>query len=248
MPFTTETLAGYLEMLAREQPEHEFMVYPDRGLRFTYREFDERADRLAKGLLEIGVGHGDHVGIWARNVPDWLTFMFATAKIGAVLVTVNTNYRSHELSYVLSQSDMSTLAIVDGFRDTDYVQTVYELVPELRTQPRGHLSSATFPRLRNVVYIGQEKHRGMYNTSELLLLGEHVPEARLDAARSRVGCHDVVVMQYTSGTTGFPKGVMLTHHNILNNGYYIGERQKFTKADRICLPVPLFHCFGITLG
>ncbi|NLF17030.1 MAG: AMP-binding protein, partial [Lentisphaerae bacterium] len=215
---------------------------------FTYREFDQRVDRLAKGLLQIGIGHGDHVGIWARNVPDWLTFMFATARIGAVLVTVNTNYRSHELAYVLSQSDMKALAIVDGHRDADYVQTVYELVPELRTHPRGHLACAAYPHLRHVIYIGQEKHRGMVNTAELLLLGEHVPEQRLDEARRRVDCHDVVVMQYTSGTTGFPKGVMLTHHNIINNGYFIGERQKFTAADRVCLPVPLFHCFGITLG
>jgi fatty-acyl-CoA synthase len=248
MPFTTQPLGAFFEDLAARQPDHEFIVYPDRDLRFTYGAYNERVDRLAKGFLAIGVQPGDHLGIWARNVPDWLTVAFAAAKIGAVLVTINTNYRSHELAYLLEQSDLHTLAIVDGFRDTNYVETLNELVPELKTQTRGHLRSARFPRLRNVVYLGQEKHRGMVNSSELLLLGDHLPGAPLAELRARIGCHDVTNMQYTSGTTGFPKGVMLTHHNILNNGYFIGERQKFTAQDRLCLPVPLFHCFGIVLG
>ncbi|HOI40044.1 MAG TPA: AMP-binding protein [Methanobacterium sp.] len=248
MVFTELTIGDFLEKMVKKDPNQEFMVYPDRDLRFTYREFDERVNLLAKGLLAIGIEKGDHVGIWAKNVPDWLTFMFATSKIGVVLVTVNTAYKSHELDYVLKQSDMKALAIIDGFRDVDYVQTVYELVPELKTHERGKLDSEEFPFLKSVIYVGQEKHRGMYNTNELLLLGKHGNEEKFQSIKSSVNSDEVVNMQYTSGTTGFPKGVMLTHTNILNNGYYIGERQKFTEKDRLCICVPLFHCFGIVLA
>ncbi|MBN2310586.1 MAG: AMP-binding protein, partial [Candidatus Hydrogenedentes bacterium] len=246
--FTSATIGAFLEERALADPEREVVVFADRDLRFTYRQFNERVNRLAKGLLAIGIGKGDHVGIWARNVPDWLTFMFATARIGAVLVTINTAYKSHEVAYVIKQSDMKALALIDRFKDVDYIETIYGLVPELRSQQRGDLRSAEFPHLKSVIFVGQEKHRGMYNTAELLLLGDHAPDAGLAAAAGAVGCDDVVNMQYTSGTTGFPKGVMLTHRNILNNGFYIGERQKFTAADRVCLPVPFFHCFGCVLG
>jgi fatty-acyl-CoA synthase len=159
MLFTQDTIGYFLEKGAQEHPDRDFMVYPDRDLRLSYKEFDERVNLLAKGLLAIGIERGDHVGIWALNVPDWLTFMFATAKIGVVLVTVNTAYRSHELAYVMEQSDMKALAIIDGFRDIDYVQTVYELIPELKTQERGELKSETFPYLKSIIYIGPEKHR-----------------------------------------------------------------------------------------
>ncbi|MGV8143424.1 MAG: AMP-binding protein [Methanothermobacter sp.] len=248
MVFTEDTLGDYLEKMVEKDPDQEFMVYPDRDLRFTYQEFDERVNLMAKGLLEIGIKKGDHIGIWAKNVPDWLTFMFATAKIGVVLVTVNTAYKSHELDYVFKQSDMKALAIIDGFRDVDYIQTVNELVPEIKTQERGKLKSKEFPYLESVIYLGQEKHRGMYNTNEILLLGKHGDEEKFQKIKASVENDEVVNMQYTSGTTGFPKGVMLTHRNILNNGYYIGERQKFTEKDRLCITVPLFHCFGIVLA
>jgi fatty-acyl-CoA synthase len=174
--------------------------------------------------------------------------MFATSKIGVVLVTVNTAYKSHELEYVLKQSDMKALAIVDGFQEIDYIQTIYDLVPELKTQERGNLVSKKFPFLKSIIYIGPEKHRGMYNTHELLLLGKHTNDDEFIKIKNSLDNYEVINMQYTSGTTGFPKGVMLTHRNILNNGFYIGERQKFTEEDRLCLPVPLFHCFGIVLG
>lgn len=248
MPFIEDTLGAVLENVVANDPDREFMVYPDRDLRFTYKEFDDRVNTLAKGLLAIGIGKGDHVGIWAKNVPDWLTFMFATAKIGAVLVTVNTAYKSHEAEYVIKQSDMKALAIIDGFRDVDYISIMYELVPELKTQQRGKLRSERFPYLKSVIFIGQEKHRGMYNSAELLLLGKHGNDEELHRIKESLNCNEVVNMQYTSGTTGFPKGVMLTHSNILNNGLSIGDRQKFTSKDRLCLPVPLFHCFGIVLG
>jgi fatty-acyl-CoA synthase len=248
MEYITDTLGGVLEGQVARQPDREFMVYPDRNLRFTYAEFDRRVNGLAKGLLAIGLKKGDHLGIWATNVPDWLTLLFAASKIGVVVVTVNTAYRIHELEYLVKQSDIKALCLIDGFRDSDYVAIVNELVPELKSCERGRLRSARFPRLENVIFIGPEKHRGMYNTQELLLLGAHTSDEELRRASASLSCHEVINMQYTSGTTGFPKGVMLTHHNILNNGFHIGERQKLTDADRLCLTVPLFHCFGLVLG
>lgn len=242
------TMGGLLEKWARELPDHDFMVYPDRGLRFTYAEFNERVNNFAKGLIELGVQKDSKVGIWAKNVPDWLTVFFATAKIGAVLVTVNTNYKNAELEYIMQNADIHTMCLVQGYRDSDYVQIMYELVPELKTQPRGRLKSERFPELRNVVYVGQEKQRGMYNTAEMLLLGANLPDELIDRARENIDTHDVVNMQYTSGTTGFPKGVLLTHHNILNCGVATGDFMEFTEKDKVLTCVPLFHCFGCVLS
>jgi fatty-acyl-CoA synthase len=248
MQLLDSTLGGMLEKWAYKTPDKEFMVYPDRNLRFTYREFNSRVDDLAKGLLFIGIKPGDKVGIWAKNVPDWTTIMFATAKIGAILVTINTNYKLSEIEYLLKNADINTLCLVDGYRDSDYVNMIFELVPELKEQPRGGIQSAEFPELRNVVFIGQQKHRGMYNTAELILLGKHVDDIELESVKENLRCHDVINMQYTSGTTGFPKGVMLSHHNILNNGYSAGQCMKFTADEKLLVCVPLFHCFGCVLA
>ncbi len=248
MQLIEATLGGILEKYAFETPEKEFIVYPDRNLRFTYSQFNERVDQLAKGLMYIGVGKGDKVGIWANNVPDWLTFMFATAKIGAILVTINTNYKLAELDYLLRNADIHTLCLIGTYRDSDYVNMIFELIPELKTNPRSELNSSNFPLLRNVVFIGPEKHRGMFNTAELILLGSHLDDLELEEVKESVVCHDVVNMQYTSGTTGFPKGVMLTHHNILNNGKATGECMRYTSADRLLVCVPFFHCFGCVLA
>ena len=242
------TLGQWLEYWAETTPEKEYIVYSDRDLRFTWKQFNERVDNLAKGLLAIGVEKGSNVGIWATNVPDWLTFLYATAKIGAVLVTVNTNYKQNELEYLCENSDMHTLCITDGTWECDYVDMTYKMLPELRDSQRGHLESKRFPCMKNVVYIGMEKHRGMYNTAELLLLGKNIEDDQLNAIKSTVSCHDVCNMQYTSGTTGFPKGVMLTHYGIANDGYFTGENMGFTQDDKLCVCVPLFHCFGVVLA
>ncbi|MDR0374378.1 MAG: AMP-binding protein [Treponema sp.] len=242
------TLSAVLRKNAQEYPDREFIIYADRDLRWTYAEFDKRVDDLARGFLAIGLAKGDHIGIWAPNVPDWLTVLFASARAGMVLVTVNTAYKTHELEYLMKQSDLACICLSDGYRESDYVSMVNELVPEIKTSPRGCLNSEKFPYLRSIVYIGQQKHRGMYSFPELLLLGRHTDMAELRAIEASCGANDVANMQYTSGTTGFPKGVMLTHRNILNNGYSIGECQKMTDKDIVCLPVPFFHCFGLVLG
>ena len=245
---STRTLGDWLEYWAEKTPDNEYIVYSDRNLRFTWKQFDERVNNFAKGLMAMGVKKGNNVGIWANNVPDWLTFLYATAKIGAVLVTVNTSYKQNELEYLCKDSDMDTLCITDGTWESDFVDMTYKMLPELRTSQRGHLNNPDFPHMRNVIYVGQEKHRGMYNTAELMLLGENVDDAILTQAKKQVNCHDVVNMQYTSGTTGFPKGVMLTHYNIANDGFFTGENMEFTQDDKLCVCVPLYHCFGVVLA
>ena len=230
-----KTLGQWLEHWAAVTPDKEYIVYSDRDLRFTWKEFNERVDRMAKGMLSIGVEHGTHVGIWATNVPDWLTFLFAAAKIGAVAVTINTNYKQNELEFLVENADIHTMCITDGVFDGSYIDMVYTMLPELKESQRGYLKSKRFPKLKNVVYIGQEKFRGMYNTPELLLLGENISDEILDEAKAKVDCQDVVNMQYTSGTTGFPKGVMLTHYNITNNGFLTG-------VVLLCAAFPLLWC------
>ena len=247
-PLREITLGTLLEETVKKYPENEAVIYVDRDYRLNYREFSEVVDQLAKGLMSLGVAKGEKVAIWATNVPHWVALQFATARIGAVLLTVNTFYKSHELAYLLKQSECENIIIIDGFRDTDYVQTIYDLVPELKTQPRGYLKSSEFPHLKRVCFLGQEKHRGMYSIPEITAMGRTVTDSAYLARQRSIDPHEVVNMQYTSGTTGFPKGVMLTHYNIANNGYWIGEHQKLTDKDRICLPVPLFHCFGCVLG
>lgn len=248
MELSNRTIGDWLEHWATVTPDNEFLVYSDRDLRFTWKEFNQRVDNMAKGLMAIGIKRETHIGIWATNVPDWLTFLYAGAKIGAVLVTVNTSYKQNELEFIIQDSDIQTLCITDGTFDSNYVDMVYSVLPELKESQRGYMHSKRFPELRNIVYIGQEKYRGMYNTAEILLLGQNVDDAEFREAKSKVNCNDVVNMQYTSGTTGFPKGVMLTHYNIVNNGFFTGEGMGFTPDDKLCCCVPLFHCFGVTLA
>ena len=188
MQLFDRTLGQWLERWAEETPDKEYIVYSDRNLRFTWSQLNRRVDDMAKGLIAIGVERGTHVGIWAANVPDWLTLLYACAKIGAVYVTVNTNYKQSELEYLCQNSDMHTLCIVNGEKDSDFVQMTYTMLPELKTCERGHLKSERFPYMRNVVYVGQEKHRGMYNTAEILLLGDNVEDDCLNELKSKVDC------------------------------------------------------------
>jgi len=242
------TLGQLLDEAVEKWPDNEAVVYVDRNFRLTYREFGKLVDTVAKGLMALGVQKGEKVAVWANNVPYWVALQFATAKIGAILLTVNTHYRSHELKYLLEHSEAENLFIIGEYRGHDYLQSVYEQIPKLKTQERGQLKTNKFPKLKRVFYLGHEKHRGMYSLPELQAMSAMVTDEEYTARQAGLDPHDVVNMQYTSGTTGFPKGVQLTHYNIGNNGYWIGKNQEFTAGDRLCLTVPLFHCFGCVLG
>lgn len=242
------TIGGLLDHIAARYPDNDALVYPERGIRYSYRQFNEICRQLAKGLLKLGIRKGDNVAIWAYNVPEWVVLSFASAKIGAVLVTVNTAYKSAELEYLLNQSDSMSLFMVKSWKDTDYVATLNEVVPELASSQPCALKTAKLPFLKNVVFIGEETPAGMLNFERVIELGKEVSDAELASVEATVGIHDTIQMQYTSGTTGFPKGVMLTSHNLVNNGFFIGECMKFTEKDRLCIPVPFFHCFGSVLA
>ena len=244
------TLGDLLDRTADVFPDVDGVVYNDRPFNKTYSEFRDTVDVTARGLMAIGVGKGSHVAIWATNYPEWIVLMFATAKIGATLVTVNTNYKIFEAEYLLKQSDSDTLVLMRGLKDTCYTDIINELCPTLKDSKPGELVSEDLPRLKRVIYIDriEDTPAGMYHWSQLEKEAAKVPFEEMKAAQRSVDPDDVVNMQYTSGTTGFPKGVMLTHRGILNNGKCIGDNQKLTEKDRVCLPVPFFHCFGCVLG
>ncbi len=244
----TITVGGMLEQQARDYPDNDAVVYVDRGLRLSYKEFDRKCDDCAKALIAMGVSKGDHVAIWATNCPEWLYVLFGTAKIGAVLVTVNTNYKVFELEYLLRQSDSMSLFMIDRFKDSSYIDIVNELIPELKNSPKGNLNFQGLPFLKNIVCASENSYDGIYTFEEFMELGKDISDETLLQYKSKVDPHDVTNMQYTSGTTGFPKGVMLTHYNIVNNGFCIGECMRLTHKDRLCIPVPFFHCFGLVLA
>ena len=243
-----KTLGQLLDETVAKYADQEAIVYVDRDYRQTWRQFSNIVDDLAKGLMALGVQKGEKVAIWATNVPYWVALQFATAKIGAVMITVNTNYRESELRYLLTQSECENIFVIGNFKDHDYLETVYKVIPELRTHGRDHLRCPSLPHLKRVLFLGAEKHRGMYSVPEILGLACVVSDAEYQERQAALSPYDVVNMQYTSGTTGFPKGVMLTHVNVLNNGYWIGYHQRFSSKDTVCIPVPLFHCFGCVLG
>ncbi|HSC27537.1 MAG TPA: AMP-binding protein [Vicinamibacterales bacterium] len=241
-PFRDVTVGGLLSSLADALPDHEALVYSHDGLRWSFRELEEEARRIACGLIGRGVGPGDRVAVWATNVPEWIVLQFALAKIGAILVTVNTSLRAREVAYLLRQSESSTLVTIRGFKGVDYLE-------ELRAGGIiGSNRSAGFPHLARVIFIGEDCPAGLAPYAELRTAGAAVGGTEVDRLESAVGLDDVINMQYTSGTTGFPKGVMLSSRNIVNNGYWLGRGLAYTPADRLCLCVPLFHCFGCVIG
>ena len=242
------TLGQVLDHTVARFPDNEALVYPDRNYRQTWSEFGALVDDFAKGLMALGVQKGEKVAVWATNVPYWVALQFATAKIGAVLITVNTNYREHELRYLLTHSECENIFLIDSVRDHDYLDTLYRIAPELRLQSRDRLVCKSLPHLKRVCFLGAEKHRGMYSVPEILSLSVMVDDTEYAARQAQLQPWDVINMQYTSGTTGFPRGVMLTHVGVGLNGYWIGRHQNFGPEDRVCLPVPLFHCFGCVLG
>lgn len=247
MDFIENTLGGVLDDLSKHNPNGWAVRYTDRNYFRTWKELNDEADLIARGMMSLGVKKGDHVAIWATNTPEWILTLFAAAKIGAVLVTVNTNFKIFELEYLLRQSDTKLLVMIGGFKNNDYVATVNELLPELKTTS-GEIESEHLPFLKRVVFAGKETPEGMLNFEDLKILGGDFPVEIYEENKKTLNTHDVVNMQYTSGTTGFPKGVMLTHYNILNNGKTIGDGMKFTKNDKLCITVPFFHCFGLVLA
>lgn len=248
MVLLEKTVGEIVREQARNYPDIEAYVYPEHGIRKTYQEFDKETDLLAKAFIGIGIEKGEHVAIWSDNKREWLLSQYATGKMGAALVTVNTNYQAAELEYLLQQSESSTLILDESFKGTSYIDIIRAVCPELEKSRGGDIESEKFPHLKRVILMTEREEDGMYKWSDLLAHAEDVSDAALEERLESLHPDDVINIQYTSGTTGFPKGVMLTHNNIVNNGKIIGDRMKLTEQDRVCIPVPFFHCFGCVLG
>ena len=242
------TVGAALRQTARRFPEHDALVFPQAALRLTWAEFDGQVDRVARGLLALGFRRGDHFGVWATNWPEWVVLQFATARIGVILVTINPAYRTAELGYALAQSEVRGLALIERFRSAGYHAMLQEACPELETAAAGDLHRAPFPFLRWVVGIRGPAHPGMLAWRDLEAAGEKISARELENAERQLEPRDPINLQYTSGTTGPPKGVLLTHRNLLLNAFYAADHQRLDGRDRICIPVPLYHCFGCVLG
>lgn len=242
-----ETFPDVLDRICEEFPDQYAFRYTECDYTRTYPEFRDDVDNFARALVAMGVGKGDKVAIWATNVPAWYITFWATTKIDAVLVTVNTAYKIHEAEYLLHQSDTQTLVMVDSCKDSDYVQIMKELCPELATCKAGELVSEKLPCLKNIITV-DSKQDGCFTWDEAIELGKSVPYSKVEELRQQIDKHDVCNMQYTSGTTGFPKGVMLTHYNVVNNGKAIGDCMDLSTEDKMMIQVPMFHCFGMVLA
>ena len=251
LPLIEQTLGAFFDAMAARQPEHEALVSRHQGLRYSYRELQTASKQLASALLGLGLVPGDRIGIWSHNNAQWLLMQLATAQVGLILVNINPAYRVSEVEYALNKVACKALVTMARFKTSDYLGMLRELAPELSQAAPGALQSARLPHLRTVAWIdapGQaDEGPGLLRFSSLLASG-NAADPRVDAIAKPLPPTQPINIQFTSGTTGFPKGATLTHRNILNNGFFIGEAMRLTAADRLCIPVPLYHCFGMVLG
>ncbi|MCP4136449.1 MAG: AMP-binding protein [bacterium] len=247
--FVEKKISDILKDTVKKFPDNEALVYPELGLRQNYRDFYEECRKAAKGFMALGVERGENISVWTTNLKEWVYLQFGLSMIGGVLVTVNTNYKSHELEYILQQSDSTTLILMEQYRDASFYDIAREVLPQLDDSKPGELVSKNLPNLKNVIYIGDRAETpGMFKLDDIVKMGEPVTDAELDERENSLDIHDVINMQYTSGTTGFPKGVMLTHYNIVNNARMVGEVMGMSEKDRLLIQVPLFHCFGCVMS
>lgn len=247
-PLLDLCIGQVLDQMAASYPSSPALILCQENLRFTWAELHAEVERTARGLMALGLAKGDRAGIWATNVSQWVLMQFATAKAGIILVNLNLRFRAHELEFVLKQSGCKGLVMEHAFRDCDYVETLRHLAPELDSCTSGQLHSQRLPELRQVVYIGDDPPKGMLSWKDMLAGGEGVSQTELRARESSLTPHDTINIQYTSGTTGAPKGAELSHYNVVNNGRFLGDSMKFTERDLVCIPVPFYHCFGMVLG
>ena len=245
----TTTIGNVVDILAENFGDNIGLEYFSLDIRKNFRQLRNTFDQVAKGLMALGIAKGDKVAIWANNLPEWVYTQYGSARMGAILVTVNTNYRSNELEYLLQQSDTTTLILTGGIREPDeYLKVLSKVCPTIGASKPGELKCDKLPFLKNIVYLGKEKIDGMYNWDDVLAMGQQVSDEQLKTRLNSLAPDDVINMQYTSGTTGFPKGVMLSHTNLIGNALSMAECMKLTPDDAMCIPVPFFHCFGCVIG
>lgn len=242
------TIGQVLSQTIKDNPQREAIVFCQPGVRRSWHEFGADVEEVARSLLALGFRRGDHLGVWSTNWPEWVTLQFATAQIGVVLVTINPAYRPAELAYALAQSRVRGLALVDRFKSSDYDAIFAQICPEMEQMRHGALSSQRFPDLRWVIRLRGAPHPCLMAWDEFRRAGDTLSSVDWQLATGGLRPGDPINLQYTSGTTGNPKGALLTHRNILLNAFYAGECQRLTEADRVCIPVPLYHCFGCVLG
>jgi fatty-acyl-CoA synthase len=247
-PLIGETIGALLDRIAAEAPDAPALIARHQAVRWTYRELRKRADDLAAGLMALGLKPGERIGIWSPNNSEWVLTQFATAKAGLILVNINPAYRVHEFEYVMNKVGCRALILSPGFKGNDYLASLRALAPELDEAAPGRLKAARLPRLEIVIRLGDEKTAGALNFADVAAPASKAQLAELAALEKTLQFDDPINIQFTSGTTGAPKGATLTHHNILNNGYFIGEAMRLTAEDRLCIPVPYYHCFGMVLG